>query len=96
MENGMDRYIGRCLKNWTAKYHLPVDGRTKLLRKASLPSITHPRYSHPFSEQLSAFLNRYSLVNDQFYYPRQWQITGPYTQSLIFSFHLAVTHQMAN
>jgi hypothetical protein len=94
MENGMDRYIGRCLKNWTAKYHPPVDGRVKLLRKASLPPFI--RSPHPFSEQLSAFFNRYSSVNDQFYYPRQWQITGPFSQSLIFSFHMAADHRLAN
>jgi hypothetical protein len=94
MDDGMDRYIGRCLKNWAAKYHPPVDGRAKLMRKASLSPFT--RHSHPFSEQLSTFLNRYSLVNDQYYYPRQWQITGPFTQSLIFSFHLAANHRLAN
>ena len=94
MENGMDRYIGRCLKNWTAKYNPPVDGRAKLIRIASLPPFN--QQAHPFSEQLSTFLNRYSTVNDHFYYPRQWQITGPFTQSLIFSFHLAANHRMAN
>jgi hypothetical protein len=93
MDNGMDRYIGRCLKNWTAKYHPPVDGRMKLLRKASLPTFT--RHSHPFSDQLANFLNHYSMANEQFYYPRQWQIAGPFTQSLIFSFHLAANTRMA-
>ena len=88
----MDRYIGRCLKNWTAKYHPPVDGRARLLRKASQPYFSHR--AHPFSEQLSNFLNRYS-TNEEFYYPRQWQITGPFTQSLIFSFHLADNRRMA-
>ena len=29
-------YISHCLKNWAAKYHPPVDGRVKLLRKAGL------------------------------------------------------------
>jgi hypothetical protein len=94
MENGMDRYIGRCLKNWTANYLPPADGRAKLIRKAGLPPFT--RNSHPLSEQLSIFLNRYSSVNDQFYYPRQWQITGPFTQSLVFSFHLAANQRLAN
>jgi hypothetical protein len=94
MDNGMDRYIGRCLKNWTAKYQPPVDGRAKLIRKASLSSFA--RHSHPFTEQWSNFLNRYSLADEEFYYPRQWQITGPFTQSLIFSFHLAANHRLAN
>jgi hypothetical protein len=94
MENGMDRYIGRCLKNWTAKYYPPVDGRAKLIRKASQPPFSH--HSHPFSEQISTFLNRCSSVNDQYYYPRKWQITGPFTQSLVFSFHLTAYHRLTN
>jgi len=94
MDNGMDRYIGRCLKNWTAKYQPPVDGRARLIRTASLP--TFNRHAHALSEQLSSFLNRYSSVNDPFYYPRQRQITGPFTQSLFFSLHLAANHRLAN
>jgi hypothetical protein len=94
MENGMDRYIGRCLKNWTAKYQPPIDGRAKLVGMASQPAIT--RHAHPLSERFSTFLNRSSAVDDQFYYPRQWQITGPFTQSLIFSFHMVANQRMAN
>jgi hypothetical protein len=94
MENEMDRYIGRCLKNWTAKYHPSVDGRARLIKQAGLPPFA--RQAHPFAERMSSFFNRYSAVNDQFYYPRQWQITGPFTQSLVFSFHLAANHRLAN
>jgi len=105
MDNGMDRYIGRCLKNWTAKYSPPLDGRTRLLRNVSRPPYT--RISHPFSEKIATFLNRYSMFGetsfgetrfacDQFYYPRQRQISGSISQSLILTFHLAANHRLAN
>jgi hypothetical protein len=94
MEPGLDRYISRSLKNWTAKYHPPVDGRVRLIRKVSLP--LYKLDPHPFSEQVAKFLNRYSMVNDQFYYPRQWQMTGPLSHSLIISFHLAANQRLAN
>ena len=94
MEPGIDRYISRSLKNWTAKYHPPVDGRMRLIRKVSQSPLTHN--SHPLSEQVIKFLNRYSMVNDHFYYPRQWQMTGPLTNSMIFSFHLAANQRLAN
>ncbi len=93
MDNGIDRYIGRCLKNWTAKYQPPLNGRARLIHQAGLaPALP---VSHPFAKQITDFLNRYSSVNDQFYYPRQWQITGPFTQSLIFSLHIQNNTRLA-
>jgi hypothetical protein len=85
----MDVYIGRCLKNWTAKHRPPVDGRKKLLIEAGYPPIQEPA---PFSKFFSTFSNRWSSPGDQYYSQRHWQMVGPFTQSISWSF-LLVTHQ---
>lgn len=35
MENEMDRYLSRCLKNWTARQPTPANGREVLLKAAA-------------------------------------------------------------
>lgn len=35
MDHEMDRYVGRSLKNWTARQPLPANGREALLKAAA-------------------------------------------------------------
>jgi hypothetical protein len=36
--DGIDIYLGRCLKNWAAQYQPPADARDTLLQQAALSS----------------------------------------------------------
>jgi len=94
MNDELESYLSRCLKNWTAKYRPPGDGKARLIRRASLPP--SPDEAYPFVRYFSAFLNRFANSNDLFYSQRNWQIVGPFTQSLVWSFHIENNHRLAN
>jgi hypothetical protein len=89
MNDEMDIYIGRCLKNWTAKHRLPADGRRRLLERAGDAPVKKPA---PFSNFFAAFSNRWSSPGEHFYTHRHWQMADSLSLSINWSFHL-VTHQ---
>jgi hypothetical protein len=87
MDDELDRYLGRSLKNWSAQYQPPVDGRQRLLRRASYP---------PYQQQkrLSRWI---SILKNRYFYPEQstlhhsdWLIV-PVTHSSSWSFQLATS-----
>jgi len=90
-EDQMDIYIGRCLKNWAARP--PSDGKIGLLHRAIYPPV---EYVSPITRFLDTFSNRWSSPSEQFYVQRRWQINGPFTQSLNWSFHLATQQRFAH
>lgn len=89
MNDEMDHYIGRCLKNWSAKHHPPADGRRNLLDRAGYPPAPEPA---PFSNFFATFANRWASPGEQYYSRRHWQLVGPEARSISWSFSL-VTHQ---
>jgi hypothetical protein len=81
MNDQMDSYLSRCLKNWAARSRPPVDGKEKLLRAAVLDkrAAGSEFYSQP--GYYPDPRNEYSLV--------------PITQSRMWSFHMAMTFRLA-
>jgi hypothetical protein len=94
MNDDMDVYIGRCLKNWTAKFRPPADGKAKLLRATDYPLAQE---SPPFGHFFSTFANRWSSPGEQFYAQRHWQLISPFSRSIHYwTFHLAAQQRLAN
>jgi hypothetical protein len=93
MNDELETYLSRCLKNWTAKYRPPINGKANLLRRASMPASSE---APPLMNYFSALLNRFSNSNDMFYSQRKWQMAGPFTQSLVWSFHFESNHRLAS
>jgi hypothetical protein len=84
MHDGLDMYIGRSLKNWSAKQTPRATIKMELLRKASF----HPSVDgSPIALFLSSFANRWASHGDQLYSQRQWQFSGPYVRPVIWSNH---------
>ena len=83
MNDEMDFYLSRCVKNWAAQQQPPPGGRTRLLETASSPAIEQRRY---FDRLLYA-INLWLFTPDHTYHNHEWSI-GPITQSRAWSFHL--------
>jgi hypothetical protein len=92
MDDDMDNYLGQCLKNWSAQYQPPEDGRERLLRKASRPPVQQQRQIERF---ITSLINRYHYP-EQYEYPGSNVILGPQSQSLAWTFQLAANTRMAN
>ena len=93
MYNKIDRYVGRSLKNWTAKYQPPVDGRSQLLETATAPPTPSERL---IMHYLNLWRNRYTPPAYAFYPHRDWRFIGPFTQSSLWSFHLSTEWRLAH
>ena len=91
MDDDMDDYLGRCLKNWSAQYQPPEDGRERLLRKASRPPVRQQRMLEKFFTSLR---NRYYFP-EQYEYPGNTDIIGPHSQTLVWTFQLAANTRLA-
>ena len=46
MYEEMDRYLSRCLKNWTARWQPPGHGRQRLLNAAAKPADIQRPFEH--------------------------------------------------
>ena len=93
MNDRMDNYISRCLKNWTALSRLPVDGKATLLNQASLPQVKRARWG---SRYVTNIKDWYSLKNDQPVYPHSHLLPmEPFTLSALWSFHLVSDQHLA-
>jgi hypothetical protein len=85
VQDAMDSFISRCLKNWAAHQAPPADGKERLLQAAQLPL---PPVKH--------FIGRIWL--DRIFSTQVPQrmfeddvLTIPFTQSRILSFHLTTS-----
>jgi hypothetical protein len=92
MYDEIDVYISRYLKNWSAKYRPPADGKLRLLRSAGYPPVDEVGV---FSHFFTTFANRWSSPGEQLYSQRHWGFIGPYNQSISLSFHLVTQQKMA-
>lgn len=82
--DGMDSYLGICLKNWAAQQQPPVDGRERLLRSlASSPAQPKNSYITRLWQRIFAPQPVYRPSNN-------WLLV-PFTQSRAWSFHIADT-----
>jgi hypothetical protein len=94
-EREMDAYISRCMKNWAACQPLPAGGRERLIRAASLrPDIYRTRLGSPFSNVLKAVFSSqpvgmFAAIETE----ADWLFV-PFTQSHLWSFHLATSSKI--
>jgi len=93
MNDEMDFYIGRCLKNWTAKYQPPAEGRQLLLKRAAQPPVSEQNL---FSNLISTFVNRWSTPGEHYYSYQCWQVTRSETQPSYWSLNLVVYQKLAH
>jgi hypothetical protein len=77
MNDEMDFYLSRCIKNWTAQYRPPVDGRRRLLLAAMSPPIQRERWM----VRLMAACLHWLLGQQSIYLPSDLEI-GHYTFSI--------------
>jgi hypothetical protein len=90
-EREMDVYIGRCMKNWAAFQKPAQGGRERLLRVASIrPDLYHTPLGLPIADMLKSL----------FYLQPVMEIEAdgsfvPFTQSRVWSFHLATAPRVA-
>lgn len=92
MYEDTDRYLGRSLKNWVAKYQPPADGRAHLMETAIAPPVRQERL---LLRYLNLWRNRYNPPSYAFYPHRDWRFIGPFTQSSLWSFHLSTEWRLA-
>jgi hypothetical protein len=86
MDDEFDVYLGRYLKNWSAKQHPASNLKKELLWKASNPS---SEASSPFALFFSGLANRWSAPSEHFYSQSLGRFSGSYVQSVMWSNHFA-------
>lgn len=80
--DGMDSYLGICIKNWAAQHQPPADGREKLLRSI----VAAP--AQPEISPIRRFFMRW-FAPQPIYRPTGNWLLVPFTQSRAWSFHIA-------
>ena len=91
MNDEMDYYLARSLKNWAAKHQPPRASRSSLLQNAAYP----PRSpAGRFVRLYSTFKNRYSNPTIVIYPNNEWSLE-PILQSRAWSFPLISTMRVA-
>lgn len=89
-EREMDAYISRCLKNWAAYRQPSADGRQRLLRAASIqPELYRTRLASPIASLIRSILYTQPIVEPD----AEWLFT-PFTQSRLWSFHMATSSRL--
>ena len=84
MDDGIDGYLGRCLKNWAVQQRPPAGGLERLIRKVTARAGLESRPSAwPFYYKLPA-LHPFYLV------PQGWS-SEPFTHSRQWAFHIVDT-----
>jgi hypothetical protein len=76
----MDFYLSRCVKNWAASKHPPVNGRARLLRAAGSPPVQRDRQFMRFITYLKVML----MIGQDVYPEREF--FGPITKTSVWSF----------
>lgn len=84
MDDEMDLYLSRCLKNWAARYQPPLRGKERLLR-----AIVSPRWIFARRSVASrAVAREYNHSNQAVYLPGI-MMRGSFTLSLAWPVHIA-------
>jgi len=92
MNDDIDIYLSRYLKNWAAKQQTPVDGHKILLEKAASPPLQRQwRVSRLFSWINTLYTYP---AQETLYYRNEWSL-DPLTKYRIFSSHLAANLRIA-
>ena len=87
----MDAYVSRCMKNWAASQSLPSGSRERLLRAAEIrPDLYRVRLGAPLSELIKALFYTQQVIE-----PEPDWLFVPFTQSRLWSFHIAVSSRVA-
>ena len=86
----MDAYISRCLKNWAAYRQPSADGRQRLLRAAAVgPDLYRTRLAPPIASIIRSILYTQPVIEPE----SDWLLT-PFTQSRLWSFHMATSSRL--
>lgn len=84
----MDSLLSRYLKNWAASHPAPPDSREQLLEKASC------LYTPMKRNMFRGIDYDFRGAEDFYLNPGSW-LTGPFSQSRLYSFHIASVFRMA-
>lgn len=89
MNDNMDGYLSRTIKNWAARQRVPAGGRELLLQTAARPN--------PPPQSL-ALMDLLDLLQRAFFGPANLKhdeaALGPFSQSRTWSFHVATSMRM--
>lgn len=91
IDDEMDRYISRSIKNWAALKSLPAGGRERLLQQASQTSIRQLPWWEKISISLGLF---YQTKSERFHGGNRRVI--PATQSRVYSYYLITNWRFAS
>lgn len=84
MDEEMDLYLSRCLKNWAARYQPPLRGKERLIK-----AIVSPRWMFARRSAASrAAVREYSPTHQVVYLPGI-MVRGSFTLSLAWPVHIA-------
>lgn len=85
MDDDLDIYVSRSLRNWAASQPLPAGGRQRLLKAATVVTEYQDRttYQPSIWQKNYTPTTAYPIHGDRF--------LGPLTQSGFWSFHLAIS-----
>jgi hypothetical protein len=90
MNDDMDVYLSRCLKNWAADNKPPVSSRSSLLRAAKSKPVQRDRQIvHAMVTICSLFFGR-----EWVYAEEEWQF-GPHLNSRNWSYHISSNVRLA-
>ncbi len=93
MDDEMDFYLSRCIKNWAARYQPPVDGRERLIQAASKSSSMGMRSG--YMVKVMTFLKTL-FFGQPVLDLRGVLLAEPYSQTHIWSFDTATNWRLAN
>jgi hypothetical protein len=92
MNNEMDRYLSRCLKNATARHQPPERGKERLLR-----AVVAPRWRSATSRRFSSVSQpprEFNTANETVYLPGI-MMRGSFTLSLAWPVHIGTLINLA-
>lgn len=85
MNDEMDAYLERCIKNWAARHQPPEDGRARLLEMAASPPEQRQRR---IASLISWLKGWYSNPSQVFVYEKNEWTIGHAAQSRIWFSHM--------
>jgi hypothetical protein len=86
MNDNMDGYLSRTMKNWAARQRVPAGSRERLLQMAAHPT-TPPESLDLLDLLRRALFGPVTLKHDE-------PALGPFSQSRTWSFHVATSMRM--
>ncbi len=92
MFDEMDRYFSTCIKNWTTRQPLPLNGKSELLVSASQTPGSIPA---PYLRFVSSIINRWSSSGDLRYHHLREEYDHSQTQSIRWSLRLMINTRLA-